>query len=248
MAGRAAAGNPGRRGEIQIWETATHTLKLSHPVTFDTVYGVSWSPDGKRLAFGCGDHGDNSVRAIEVATGKEILSNSAHGDWALGTAWSVDGSLLVSVGRDMAAKLTEVASQRFIDNITSITPGALRGGLHALARHPARDEALLGGADGVPQIYRLQRLTKRVIGDDANLIRRYPALPGRLFGLAWRPDGKAFAAVASNGSNGLVRTMAAEYDPALPDDIKNIVEKVAGSQSAEELKNYRLTSPPTPKS
>lgn len=234
-----AGGNPGRLGEIQIWNTADHTLKLSHAVSFDTVYGVSWSPDGKSVAFGCGDHGDNSVRALDVASGKEILSNSAHGDWALGTAWSVDGLLLVSVGRDMAAKLTEVASQRFIDNITSITPGALRGGLHSVARHPSRDEALLGGADGVPQIYRLQRLTKRVIGDDANLIRRYLALPGRLFGLAWRPDGKAFAAVSSQGTSGMLRTMPAEYDPALPADIRAIVEKVATSQNAEEKKKLQ---------
>ena len=229
-------GNPGRRGEVQIWNTTDHTLNLSHAVTFDTVYGVSWSPDGKFIAFGCGDHGDNSVRALEVSSGREILSNGAHGDWALGTAWSVDGSLLVSVGRDMAAKLTEVASQRFIDNITSITPGALRGGLHSVARHPQRDEALLGGADGIPQVYRLQRLTTRVIGDDANLIRRYPALPGRLFGLAWRPDGKAFAAVSSQGTSGMLRTMPAEYDPALPAEIKVIVEKVASSQSPDEKK------------
>ena len=43
------------------------------------------------------------------------------------TAFSADGSHLVSVGRDMTVKLTEVATQRFVDNITSITPGALRG-------------------------------------------------------------------------------------------------------------------------
>ena len=33
-------------------------------------------------------------------------------------------------------KLTEVATQRFIDNITSITPGALKGGLAAVAVRP----------------------------------------------------------------------------------------------------------------
>lgn len=230
----AAGGTPGRRGEIQVWKMADHSLALSHAVTFDTLYGVSWSPDGKFLAFGCGDHGDNSVRALEVDTGREILSNGAHGDWALDTAWSVDGSHLASVGRDMAAKLTEVATQRFIDNITSITPGALRGGLHAVDRHPQRDDLLLGGADGVPQVYRMHRLTKRVIGDNANLIRRWPALPGRVFGLAWRPDGKAFAAVASGGSRGMLRIFAAEYDPALPDDIKVIVEKEAAGHSPEE--------------
>ncbi|MFN0129709.1 MAG: DUF1549 domain-containing protein [Verrucomicrobiales bacterium] len=230
----AAGGTPGRRGEIQVWKLADHSLALSHTATFDTLYGVSWSPDGKHLAFGCGDHGDNTVRVLEVASGKEVLSNSAHGDWALATAWSVDGSHLASVGRDMAAKLIEVSTQRFVDNITSITPGALRGGLHAVARHPERDDVLLGGADGVPQVYRMHRLTKRVIGDNANLIRRWPAMPGRVFELAWRPDGRAFAAAASGAAGGLVRVMAAEYDSALPDDIKKIVEKEAAGHSAEE--------------
>ncbi len=230
----AAGGTPGRLGEIQVWKLDDRSLLLSHAATFDTLYGVSWSPDGKLLAFGCGDHGDNTVRALELATGREILSNSAHGDWALDTTWSVDGSHLVSVGRDMAAKLIEVSTQRFIDNITSITPGALRGGLHSVARHPERDEVLLGGADGVPQVYRMHRLTKRVIGDNANLIRRWPALPGRVFGVAWRPDGKAFAAAASGAEGGVLRVMAAEYDPALPDDIKKIVERETSSHSDDD--------------
>ena len=82
----AVGGNPGRSGEIQVWKLADHSLVLSRAATFDTLYGVSWSPDGKFLAFGCGDHGDNSVRALEVATGREVLSNGAHGDWALDTA------------------------------------------------------------------------------------------------------------------------------------------------------------------
>ena len=40
----------------------------------------------------------------------------------------------------MSVKLTEVATQRFIDNVTSITPGALKGGVQVLARHPLRDD------------------------------------------------------------------------------------------------------------
>jgi WD40 repeat protein len=95
----------------------------------------------------------------------------SHSDWALDTAFSADGSHVVSVGRDMTVKLTEVATQRFIDNVTSITPGALKGGVQTVARHPTRDEIIVGGADGVPKVYRIFRLTKRVIGDDANLIR-----------------------------------------------------------------------------
>ena len=49
-------------------------LKLSRSVTFDTLYGVSWSPDGTKIAFGCAD---NTVRAIDAATGKQVLYQGA---------------------------------------------------------------------------------------------------------------------------------------------------------------------------
>src|SRR5262249_9442856 len=65
----AAGGSPGRFGEVQVWDVATRKLKLSVPATFDTVYGVSWSPDGGKIAFGCAD---NSVRAIDAESGKQV--------------------------------------------------------------------------------------------------------------------------------------------------------------------------------
>src|SRR5262249_50025683 len=126
-------GDPGRFGEVQIWAVAGRKLKLSVPVTFDTVYGGSWSPDGTRVAFGCTD---NTLRAIDAKSGKQVLFQGAHSDWVLNTVFSADSSHLVSVSRDRSMKLTEVATQRFVDNITSITPGALKGGLMTVARHP----------------------------------------------------------------------------------------------------------------
>ena len=167
-------GRPARMGEVQVWDVAKRKLALSVPVTYDTVYGVSWSPDGTKIAFGCAD---NTVRAIDAKTGEQVLFSGSHNDWALDTVFSVDGSHLMSVGRDMAAKLTEVATQRFVDNITSITPGALKGGLSAVARHPKRDEIVIGGSDGEPKLYRVFRQTVRVIGDDSNLIREFPPCP-----------------------------------------------------------------------
>ncbi len=128
-------GRPARMGEVQVWDVAKRKLALSVAVTYDTVYGASWSPDGTRIAFGCAD---NTVRAIDAKTGQQVLFMGSHNDWALDTVFSVDGNHLMSVGRDMTAKLTEVATQRFMDNITSITPGALKGGLGTVARHPKR--------------------------------------------------------------------------------------------------------------
>ncbi len=114
-------GQPGRMGEVQVWDVAKQKLTLSVPVTFDTVYGASWSPDGTKIAFGCPD---NSVRGIDAKTGAQILFMGSHNDIVLDTTFSKDGADVVSVGRDMTVKLTEVATQRFIDNVTSITPGA----------------------------------------------------------------------------------------------------------------------------
>ena len=74
----ATGGQPGRLGEVQVWDVDKRELLLSHSVTYDTVYGASWSPDGKQIAFGCSD---NSVRAIDAESGEQILFQGAHSDW-----------------------------------------------------------------------------------------------------------------------------------------------------------------------
>lgn len=216
-----AGGSPGRFGEVQIWDVEKRKLKQSVSITFDTLYGISWSHDATKVAFGCAD---NSLRAIDTATGKQVLFQGAHSDWVLGTTFSRDSSYLVSVSRDRTVKLTDVTTQRFIDNITSITPGALKGGLMAVARNPFQspnkvkntavgtdttekwyDELVLGGADGVPHLYKMHRTQKRVIGDDFNKIRDYPGMPGRIHALAFSKDGALFAAGSSLDGKGEVR-------------------------------------------
>lgn len=195
-------GSPGRFGEVQIWDVAKRKLQTSRSITFDTIYGASWSTDGTRVAFGCGD---NTVRVIEAATGKQVLFQGAHNDWVLDTVFSTDSSHLVSVSRDRSMKLIEVATERFVDNITSITPGALKGGLMSVDRHPGRDELLIGGADGVPKLYKMYREKARVIGDDFNFIRQYEAMPGFVYSVEFNADGSQLVAASSDGAAGEVR-------------------------------------------
>ena len=228
-------GLPGRTGEVQVWDVAARQLQLSIPLTHDTVYGVSWSPDGSLIAVGCSDA---TVRAFNSESGEQVFFNSAHDDWALATIFSLDGSHIVSVGRDMTTKLYNIPTQRFIDNVTSITPGALKGGIGALARHPERDEVLVGGSDGTPRIYRMHRQTKRVIGDDANLIRRFPAMRGRIHSVDFAPDGKTVACASSLDGKGQVFVFSSEYDSSISDDFKKVLEKRVQQWSAEERKKY----------
>ncbi len=225
-----AGGLPGRLGEIQVWDLEKKELILSRIVGFDTAYGATWSPDGTRIAFGLPD---NTVRAIQADNGEQVLFMGSHNDWVLDTDWSVAGDHLVSVGRDMTAKLTETKTERFIDNITSITPGALAGGLNAIERHPKQDHFLVGGSDGVPQIYRMKRETVRKIGDNANLIRKYPAMKGRIWDVAFAPDGKTFAAVSSLNGEGQVHLFRSEYDATITPELKALFETVRRSPEEE---------------
>jgi WD40 repeat protein len=195
-------GSPARLGEVQIWDVGEKKLLLSKAFTYDTLYGVSWSSDGTRVAFGCAD---NSVRVIDAATGEQVLFQGAHNDWVLDTIFSDDATYLISVSRDMTMKLIEVGTQRFIDNITSITPGALKGGLCADDRRPGKDELLVGGSDGTAKLFRMLRTSKRVIGDDANLIRNYPAVPGRIFATEFSPNGENIVVGSSSDGDGDVR-------------------------------------------
>ena len=227
----AGGGRPAQMGEVQIWDVEKRKLALSAPVGFDTVYGVSWSPDGKSVSFGCPD---NTLRAIDAANGLQTLLLNSHSDWVLGTAFTAKGDQLVSVGRDMSAKLTEVATQRFIDNISSITPGALRGGLQCVARHPQRDEFLVGGADGAPQAYRIARKVQRHIGDNALMIRKWPAMEGRIYAVAFSPDGTKFAAAGSLDGKGTLNFYNYDFNTEMPADMLAIEGKDEGARNDDE--------------
>ncbi|MEM1070327.1 MAG: DUF1549 domain-containing protein [Planctomycetota bacterium] len=229
----AVGGTPGVRGELQIWDLENNELALSQSVTYDTLSGASWSPDGSKLAFGATD---NVVRAINTENGEQILYQGAHEDWVRDTAFTPDGSHVISVGRDMSCKLTEVETERFIDNITSITPGALSGGLSSVVSHPKRNEIFVGGADGVAKVYRVFRETARKIGDDANLVRKMPKLPGRIFSVAISRDATRLAAASTLNGRSEVRVWKYDFTSELSAELKAIVAKRVASRNADEKK------------
>lgn len=236
----ASAGDPGRFGELQVWDVEKRKLKVSAPLTFDTLFGLSWSPDGTKIAVGCTD---NTVRAVDAANGKQFLQMGTHSDWVLGTVFSRDGQHLISVSRDMSTKLTEVPTQRFIDNVTNITPGQLKGGLIAVDIRPKTDkkttkvpddegknpqektydEVVTAGADGTPRLFKIHREVKRQIGDDANRIRAFEPMPGRVSAVKFDTEGAKVAAASSLDGKGEVAVFDANTGKKLV-----IGEKVSG--------------------
>ncbi|MBI3861827.1 MAG: hypothetical protein HY290_08015 [Planctomycetia bacterium] len=203
----ATGGNPALFGEVQFWNVAEKKLERSATVTTDTVFGGRFSDDGTLFAFG---GADNSARILRVADAEQILKFDAHADWVMATTFSVDKKYMITISRDRSMKLSIVETGQFVDNITSITPGALKGGLMALRRHPKKDELLIGGSDGEPKLYKMIRTQARQIGDDFNKLKGYAPMTGRIFSLDFNADGTKFVAGSSTGGTGMVRIYGTE--------------------------------------
>src|SRR5580658_9566477 len=106
----AGGGTPAQFGEVQWWDMREGKLLRTARVSSDTVFGASLSPDNAKVAVGCVD---NTVRAFDTATGKELYKTSSHENWPLATVVGIDSKRFVSVGRDSAAKLIDANAGQF---------------------------------------------------------------------------------------------------------------------------------------
>ncbi len=188
----AGGGTPALFGEIQWWDAREGKLLRTAKVSSDTVFGASLSPDGAKVAVGCVD---NTVRAFETASGKELYKISSHENWPLATVFGIDSKRFVSVGRDSAAKLIDANAGQFLENVNQ-----MRGELTAVARHPKKDEIVIGGADRVPYIYLMDRPRNMKVGEEATLVRMLESQDGAIFALDWSPDGKRIAVAGAGRS------------------------------------------------
>jgi WD40 repeat protein len=95
-------GAPTEDGEVKLFEAdGKLLLELKSPHS-DTVFGASFSPDGKMLAT-CG--ADKFVKTWEVPSGKFIKAFEGHTHHVLDVGWFPDGKQLASAGADNNVKI-----------------------------------------------------------------------------------------------------------------------------------------------
>lgn len=236
----AVGGTPALFGEVQFWNVAEQKLVGSLTISYDTLFGASFSGDGKLFAFGAAD---NRARVVRVEDLEQIMRFDAHSDYVLGTTFSKDNDHLITVSRDMSMKLVIVENAQFVDNVTSITPGALKGGLTVVHRHPLQEQVLTGAADGQPLLYKIFRTRKRIIGDDFNRIRSYDKLPGRIFDMEFNADGSMFVVGSSTATSGSARIYrTGEYDTDSVNNAGGLNEarEETAKRSAEKMLVHEL--------
>ncbi len=216
----AVAGSaPARFGEVQIWSTNATGVVLAplraFKVSLDSIYGISWSPDGTRLAFG---GADKVVRIISAADGKEQVKFENHSDWVFATTWSVDGKRLLSGSRDRSMKLIDAANGQFIDDINKLLEGVV-----CFARHPKEDTVSYGGDMGVTRTYKVaENQGRTAANNDSNLRKEFERMPGPVQAIGYSLDGSVLGIGSVGGearlfnvADGKRRTVLKGHDGAI---------------------------------
>src|ERR1043166_2576924 len=95
------------------------------------VYAVVFSLDGQRLASASGNprSGARDIKIWDLGNGQEILTYDGHDDIVKHLAFTPDGTLIASAGREAIIKLWEPATGK--DKLTLKAPGG--GEVNALA-------------------------------------------------------------------------------------------------------------------
>ncbi len=189
-----AGGAPSEYGEVQIWDVAAKQQVRSIKASTDCFYGISWSPDGSRVAVGCAD---KLVRVFTLSDGKEAMHCDNHLDWVFATAWSRDGARLVSASRDKAIKLIDVSTGHLVDDIAEP-----REPLLCLARHPAEDLIAFGSDNGQIRLHKIAPRGGRLAEGDnkeESTVREFERLSGAVNAIAFSPEGNLLAATGAKG-------------------------------------------------
>jgi WD40 repeat protein len=185
----AVGGNSCRFGELQLWDVKERKELKSVEIGFDVLYGLSFSPDGKMVAFG---GAEKSAYVYKIPECEQVLKFDNHSDWVFGTTFSRDGKNIVTTSRDRATKLVELATKNFVDDLNY---AVYNGGYYAIARNPLADEVAIGGDEGIVRYYSIfKKAARNMNRDDFNLIRTFDRLPEPVYALAFSPDGKYLAA------------------------------------------------------
>jgi WD40 repeat protein len=144
----AASGNPGRLGEVRVFDVATGNL-LSVPVrATDVCFDAQFSPDGKWLAAA---GADGKVRIVDTSSWKIHLTITNHSDWVFTVRWDQAGNRIITSSRDQTCKVFDLRNGKRIMTYPGHT-----GAVQAAEFHPDGKHAVSLGIDKRLTVWNLE--------------------------------------------------------------------------------------------
>lgn len=141
----ASSSENGEDGVI-IWDS-TSGEKLHMLKDAGAIFGLAFSPDGKRLATG---NSEGMAAVWDVATGQQILSLFGHTRTVFAVAYTPDGSHLATASGDGTVKIWDAESGEELLTLLGHT-----GRVFSVAISPDGKLLATSGQDGISRVYLL---------------------------------------------------------------------------------------------
>lgn len=179
-------GVPTADGEIKVFEVGSWKqivdIKNGHS---DTVFGVSFSPDGTKLAT-CG--ADKFIKVFDLPSGKFVKSFEGHTHHVMDVGWKNDGKSLASAGADNTIKIWNYETGEQTKTVQNAHAKQLTR-LQFIGKLP---QFATCGGDGLVKFWTA----------DGGVAKNFPAGNDFYYAVSVSPDG---ALVAAGGEEGIVR-------------------------------------------
>ena len=144
-------------GTIALWDVETWRKLRDFTADISLVseiYAMALSPDGTTLAYGGRAEGDSNVYTRNLVTGvlKSYRPTRAGIEDTLAVAWSPDGKVFASAGRDRVIRIWDPQTRREVETIRTILVDntlqeVYEGPIHSLAFSPDGKWLVSGGED-----------------------------------------------------------------------------------------------------
>jgi len=178
---------------VRLWETGTGQQRQVLYGHNDAVYGVAFAPDGRTLATASLDR---SVRLWDVDTGQQKMLLARLSDLVYDVAFSSDGRRVAAASKDRSVHIWNASDGRelppLIGHSAPVLGVAFAGDSKRLAS---------GSEDRTIRLWQLATGDSRVVAE----------LPGRVYWLAFHPNGAAIGAPSSDGTARIINLLDGSY-------------------------------------
>jgi WD40 repeat protein len=164
---------------VQVWDAVDGGHVFTYRGHTDTVFGIAWSPDGRRIASGSVD---KTVQIWDASNGHHLFTYTGHTDVVLGVAWSPDGRRIASGSSDKTVQVWDASNGHHLFTYIGHTEGLI-----GVAWSPDGRRIASASWDKTVQVWDAR---------DGSHVFTYTGHSDSVFRAAWSPDGERIASAS----------------------------------------------------